>query len=154
MGKETAVEKGKGMLRNVLGVVVGLLVGSMANMLLISLNGMLFTIPEGVEPGDQEAFRAYVAGLPVTGFLLVFLAHFSQVFVGGLVAAKIGRAAPRTLVGIIGAFTVAGSLMTNLSIQPPAWTWIEIPLYLPVIWGTVRLAEKMRGEAPARPAEE
>lgn len=149
---EEAAGKGERMLRDVLGVVVGLIVGMVSNMLLISLNTGLFPMPEGLEAGDQEAFNAYLAGLPVAGFLLVFLAHFSQVFVGGLVAAKVGRAAPRTLVGIVGALTILGSISTNLTIGPPAWSWIELPLYLPVIWGTIRLAERMRRAGVPSPA--
>lgn len=134
------------MFRNVAGVVLGILLGSLANMLLITLNGIFFPLPEGIEPGDQEAFKAFIATLPPTAFIIPFLAHFSQVVVGGLVASKVGTASPRTLVGIIGGLTVLGSVLTNLSIHPPAWTWIELPLYLPVIWGTIRLAEKMRGQ--------
>lgn len=142
------------MLRNIAGVVLGILVGSLANSLIISLNSVLFPMPEGIQPGDQEAFRAYIAGLPAAGFLLVFVAHFSQVLVGALVAAKVGVASPRILVGIIGGLTVLGSVITNLSIQPPAWTWIELPLYLPVIWGTIRLAERVRGGPPPSPSSE
>lgn len=138
------------MLRNIAGVVLGLIVGSVANMALIRLNVALFPMPEGIGMEDQQAFKAYIASLPPAAFLMPFLAHFSQVVLGGLVAAKVGKAAPRVLVGIIGGLTVVGSVVNNVIIQPPAWTWIEILLYLPVIWGTIRLAERMRG-AP-RPA--
>lgn len=132
------------MLRNVGGVVLGLILGSVANMVLVSVNAALFPMPEGVGTDDQAAFQAYLSALPPVGFLLPFLAHFTQVFVGGLVASKVGTAAPRILVGVIGGLTMLGSVMTNLTIRPPAWTWIELPLYLLVIWGTIRLAEKMR----------
>jgi hypothetical protein len=133
------------MVRNIGGVVLGLILGSIANMALISLNVTLFPMPEGVGMEDQEAFKAYIASLPPAGFLLPFLAHFSQVVLGGLVAAKIGKAAPWKLVGIIGGLTVLGSVVNNLTIQPPAWTWLELPLCVPAIWGTIRLAERMRG---------
>ena len=61
-----------------------------------------------------------------------------------------GKAAPWKLVGAIGVLTMAGSVANNLSLEPPAWTWIELPLYLPVIWGTIRLAVRMRGGAASR----
>jgi len=137
------------MLRNIAGVVLGLVLGSVANMGLISLNASLFPLPAGVGMEDQEAFKAYIASLPAAGFLLPFLAHFTQVLVGGIVASKVGRAAPAILVGIIGALTVLGTVMTNLSIQPPVWTWfVELALYVPVIWGTILLGTRLRG-APA-----
>jgi hypothetical protein len=136
------------MLRNIAGVVLGIVLGSVANMALIYLNATLFPMPAGVGMEDPEAFKAYIAALPAAGFVLPFLAHFSQVLVGGLAASRVGKAAPWILVGIIGVLTVAGSVANNLTIQPPAWTWLELPLYLPVIWGTIRLADRMRG-APA-----
>lgn len=132
------------MLRNVAGVLAGILLGSVANMALISLNAVLFPMPAGTQTNDPEAFKAYIASLPAAAFVIPFLAHFSQVVVGGLVASKVGKAATWKLVGIIGALTILGSVFTNLSIQPPAWTWVELPLYLPVIWGTIRLAERLR----------
>lgn len=136
------------MLRNIAGVVLGLIVGSIANMALISLNVSLFPMPDGTDMQDPEAFQAYIAALPPAGFLLPFLAHFAQVLVGGLVAAKVGRGAPAVLVGIVGGLTVLGTLINNFTIHPPAWTWIELPLYVPVIWGTIRLAERMRRQPP------
>lgn len=132
------------MLRNVAGVVAGILLGSVSNMALISLHTVLFPMPPGTTPDDPEAFKAYIASLPVAAFVIPFLAHFSQVVVGGLVASKVGKAAPWKQVGVIGALTILGSVLTNLSIQPPAWTWLELPLYLPVIWGIIRLAERLR----------
>ena len=90
------------MLRNVAGVVLGIVLGSVANMALVSLNMSLFPLPAGASTEDPQAFRAYIASLPAAAFLLPFLAHFSQVFVGGLVAAKVGRAAPGILVGLFG----------------------------------------------------
>lgn len=139
------------MLRNVVAVVLGIVLGSIANMALVSLNLAFFPMPAGVDPNDPEALAAHVATLPAVAFLLPFLAHFSQVLVGGIAASKIGQASPRILVGIVGALTVLGSVITNLQIDPPAWTWIELPLYLPVIWGTIRLAVRRHG-APPEPA--
>lgn len=137
------------MFRNIIGVVLGIVLGSIANMALVTLNLVFFPMPAGMDMNDPAAFKAHVATLPAAAFLLPFLAHFSQVFVGALVASKIGQAAPRVLVGIVGALTVLGSVITNVRIDAPAWTWIELPLYLPVIWGTIRLAERMRGASPA-----
>lgn len=137
------------MLRNIAGVLLGLVLGSIANMALIYLNMALFPLPAGVSMQDPEAFKAYIASLPPAAYSLPFLAHFCQVLVGGVVASKVGKAAPWLLVSIVGALTVLGSVMNNLSLQPPAWTWLELPLYLPVIWGSIKLSERLRGAADA-----
>ncbi len=132
------------MLRNLGALLLGMLLGSVANMALIYGNLALFPLPDGVSMQDQEGFRAYIQGLPPLAFVLPFLAHFSQVLVGGLVATKVGTAEPRLLVGIIGALTVLGSVLNNLNLGVPAWVWVELVLYVPVILGTIRLAERMR----------
>ena len=108
------------MLRNVLAVVLGVVAGSVVNMALIRLNLALFPMPAGADANDPAALRAHLATLPAAAFLLPFLAHFGQAFVGGLVAGKLGKASPRILVGIVGALTVLGSVLTNLQLDPPA----------------------------------
>lgn len=94
--------------------MLGIVLGSIANMAVVSLNLAFFPMPTGVDPNDPEALAAHVATLPAVAFLLPFLAHFSQVLVGGIAASKIGQTSPRILVGIVGALTVLGSVITNL----------------------------------------
>jgi len=139
------------MLRNIIGVLFGLVLGMVANMIMVRLNSVLFPLPAGVNPEDMEAARAHYASLPPTAYLLPFLGHFSQVLVGGLVATKVGRASPAILVGIIGVLTILGSVGAIFMLKLPAWAWIELPLYVPVIWGTILLAKRLRG-APSAPA--
>jgi hypothetical protein len=124
-------------LRNILGVVVGLVVGSVANMALVQLNLTLFPMPDGADMNDPVAFAAYVQSLPATAFLLVFAAHCAQAGVGGWVAARIGASRPLVL-------TVVGAILNLVMLSPPAWTWAELPLIVGAAWAAGALERKRK----------
>jgi hypothetical protein len=131
-------------LRNILGVVVGLVVGSVANMALVQLNLTLFPMPDGADMNDPVAFAAYVQSLPATAFLLVFAAHCAQAGVGGWVAARIGASRPLVLAGIVGGLTVVGAILNLVMLSPPAWTWAELPLIVGAAWAAGALERKRK----------
>ena len=75
------------MIRNILAVIGGLAVGMAVNMALVMLNAyVLFPMPQGTSMQDTEQFKAYIATLPTTAFLVVLAAHLGQAFAGGLVS--------------------------------------------------------------------
>ncbi len=72
------------MLRNIGAVVLGMIVGMVVNMILISINGyVLFPMPEGMDMYDPEQLSSYIETLPAAGMILPILAHLGQAFVGG-----------------------------------------------------------------------
>ena len=138
-------------MRNVLAVLVGLIAGSMVNMALILLNSyVLYPMPEGTDMNDSEQMNAYVATLPATAFLVVLAAHLGQSFVGGWVAARMGKSRPVLLAMIIGVLSLIGGIMNMMNItEGPSWMVIELPLYLVVAWFAGRMVQKARaGSAP------
>jgi len=123
------------MLRNLLAVLVGLVVGMAVNMALITLNSsVLYPAPEGLDMQDTEAFQAYLDTLPATAFLVVMAAHLGQATVGGWVAARLSATNPVRLALIAGAVTMAGGLMMLFTVTGPVWMWLEVPLYLVLPW--------------------
>ena len=123
------------MLRNIGAVVLGMIVGMVVNMALISLNGyVVFPMPEGMDMYDPEQLSGYIETLPAAGMILPILAHLGQAFVGGWVAARLGASRPMVLAMIVGVLSLAGGIMNAMSIPLPAWTYIEMPLYLVVAW--------------------
>ena len=132
-------------LRNILGVIVGMIVGMIANMALVMANLALYPPPEGMDPMDPEQLNPYLATLPTAAFILPLIAHLAQAFVGGWVAAKIGKSRPVLLAMIIGVLSLLGGIMNfmNLS-EAPRWMMIEFPLYLVVAWYAGRLVDKSR----------
>lgn len=123
------------MFKNIIAVVLGSLVGSMANMTLILINShVLYPMPEEVAL-DPEKFAAYVATLPTLAIVMVILAHLSQALVGAWVACRIGTARPKTLSLILGVLTAIGCLINLVQLPAPSWMWIEVPLCIVVaLW--------------------
>ena len=132
-----------------LSVLAGLVVGSIANMAIVTLNTtVLFPMPPGTSFEDQASFAAWVATLPPAAFLVVLAAHLAQAFVGGWVAARIaGRPRPPMFVG---ALTAAGSAVNMLQLPGPAWMWIDVPLCLAVAYGAWAI-EARRRQGHAKP---
>jgi len=123
------------MLRTILAVVVGLVVGMAWNMALIELNSsILYPMPEGTTYEDTEAFQAYLDSLPGQAFLVVMAAHLGQALFGGWVAAKLSVVKPVRQAMVVGAISMLGGLMMLLTVQGPAWMWVELPLYLGLAW--------------------
>jgi MFS family permease len=123
------------MIRNIVAVVGGLVVGMAVNMSLVMLNAyVLFPMPEGMDMNDPEQMNAWVATLPTAAFFVVIAAHLGQSFVGGWVAARLGSSRPMLLAMIVGLASLAGGIMSMMSIKGPAWFVIELPLYLVVAW--------------------
>ncbi|MEM1413011.1 MAG: hypothetical protein AAGH19_11705 [Pseudomonadota bacterium] len=125
-------------------MIVGLLVGSAINFAVITLNTMIFPLPEGVTMADRDAFKAAVQDMPALAWLGVIVAHLGQAFVGGWVAARLGASRPVLLAMIVGVLSLAVGVANAIMLETPAWTWIEMPGYLLVAWFAGRLEAKRR----------
>jgi hypothetical protein len=123
-------------LHNVGALIVGMLVGSCVNMAVITIQTQYwFPLPEGVTFSDTEEFSQYIGNLPTIAFAIVFLAHFGQAVVGGYVAAQLGTVhSIQFLTYSAATLTMFGSIVNNLSLTVPKWTWIEIPFYPLIGW--------------------
>ena len=63
------------------------------------------------------------------------------------VAARLGVSRPVLLAMIVGALSLAGGIANAVMLSPPAWTLIEMPLYLVVAWLAGKQVEKSRAGA-------
>lgn len=126
------------MIRNVFAVIAGLAAGMVLNMILVMVNASLF-LPDGVDMADPEQVKQAIVDMPPAAWILVFAAHLGQAFVGGWVAARLGKSHPMTLALIVGVITLVGGVLNAISLSSPAWTWIEMPLYLVAAWFAGRI---------------
>ena len=100
--------------------LLGMVVGMIANMVLIQINLSLYPAPEGMDMNDMEAWKSFAATLPPAAFLIPVIAHLAQAFLGGWVAARI---APAHVMGIaltIGVVSMLGGIMNLINLAPPA----------------------------------
>ncbi|MBL6998151.1 MAG: hypothetical protein ISR75_06920 [Phycisphaerales bacterium] len=128
----------------IVAVIVGLIVGSAVNWGIGSLNVVFFPMPEGVPWQDTDAIIAWIKTLPQQAFILVLLAHLSQSFVGGFVAALIAKQNMMCVALVVGAISMLAGIANMLMIHAPAWLWIEMPLYLVTAYFGAKIVMNMR----------
>jgi hypothetical protein len=137
------------MWRNIGAVILGLIVGMIVNMLILQINSLFFPLPEGLDPTDYEALKSAMQSQPATAWIGVLAAHLGQAFVGGWVAARLGTDRPVILAMIVGGLSLAGGIANAVMLSTPAWTWIEMPLYVVVAWLAGKQVERSRAAAGA-----
>lgn len=126
------------MLKNIAGVILGMVVGMAANMAVIAFSWTIYPLPEGLDMNDSEALAAFIGTLPAGAFALAMLAHLAQAGLGGWVAARVSSSGPVRQALIVGFLSSLGGLINLLTIPGPMWMWIELPLYFVVAWAAGR----------------
>lgn len=106
------------MVRNIIAVIVGLLVGNIFNFIVLQAGLALMTMPEGFDkariPETIHLFSAQHYAVP-------FLAHALGSFVGTLVAMFIAVSSRKILTSILAVLFLSGGIAASLIIPAPAW---------------------------------
>jgi len=108
-------------LKNILAVIIGVIVGGLINGGIIYLGPHLVAPPEGVNPMDVESIRANIHLYELKHFLVPFFAHALGTLVGAFVAAKASVGQHRLLAIIVGAIFLVGGVMMVLDVGGPLW---------------------------------
>ncbi|HPE77416.1 MAG TPA: hypothetical protein P5210_16465 [Draconibacterium sp.] len=107
--------------RNILAVISGLVVGSTVNMGIIMISGSIIPPPEGVDNTTVEGLKAGMHLFQPKHFLFPFLAHAIGTFAGALLAAIISANRKMLLALVVGAFFLAGGIANILMLPSPTW---------------------------------
>lgn len=121
-------------LRNILAVLAGCVVGMIVNMALIMVSGSIIAPPEGVDPTNTQSLAANIHLFQPKHFLMPFLAHALGTLVGAWVCAKIATT-QKLVFGIgIGGFFLLGGIANCFMIPAPTWFMVVDLLlaYLPM----------------------
>jgi len=102
------------MLRNIVAVIVGVLVGMSVNMGLIILGGNLIPVPEGFDPMNALNWE-------LSNFIFPFLAHALGALAGSLVASLIAVSYQLTIALSIGIFFLIGGVAMVFLLPAPVW---------------------------------
>ncbi len=108
-------------LRNILAVVAGVILGGVANMGIIELSGTLIPPPEGVNPNDLESIKANIHLYQPIHFLMPWLAHAMGAFVGAFVAALLAVSHKMRFAMGLAIFTMIGGIAAAFMIPAPTW---------------------------------
>lgn len=131
-------------IKNILAVIIGWLVGSAVNMGFIQVGHSVFPI-EGVDLNDMDALAAVMPTLSFKYFVFPFLAHALGTLVGAAVAGWIAASHKMKFALGIGILFLLGGIMVNFMLPGPIWFAVmDILLaYIPMAWIGWKIAEKL-----------
>jgi len=121
-------------LRNILAVIAGLVLGSVVNMGIIYLSPLVLPIPEGADISTPETIKASIHLFEPRHYIMPFLAHALGTFVGALVAACIATNNKMRLAMLTGAIFLIGGISAVAMIPAPMWFNVTdlVCAYLPM----------------------
>lgn len=121
-------------LKNMLAVLAGVLIGSIVNMAIITVGPVLIPPPEGVDLSDMDKFAQNLKLLKPANFIVPWLAHALGTFAGAFVAAKVAASHEMKCALGVGVFFLLGGIMMMSMFGGPIWFGVLdlIGAYLPM----------------------
>jgi hypothetical protein len=129
-------------MKNTLAVIVAVIGGSLVNIALVNMNGVLIALPEGADISSMDGLAASMRLFQPIHFLMPWLGHALGTFVGAFIAAKLVVTRKKIFAGVIGGFFLIGGIANAYIIPAPMW-FIVVDLgfaYLPMAWLGGRIA--------------
>ncbi|WP_396153346.1 hypothetical protein [Flavobacterium sp.] len=108
-------------LKNILAVVLGIVLGSIVNMSLILISSSIIPPPEGADITTTEGLKASIHLFKPVNFIFPFLAHALGTLVGAFVAAKIASNHKMKFAYGLGFFFLLGGIANIFMIPAPMW---------------------------------
>jgi hypothetical protein len=138
-------------LRNLLALLAGVVIGGMINGALITLSPSLIPPPPGVDVNDAESLKRSIHLFQPRHYIMPFLAHALGTLAGALAAYLIAATYKAQLAYVIGALFLCGGVAASFMIPARAW-YIALDLlvaYLPMAWLAVQIGRRMtKGSEP------
>jgi hypothetical protein len=131
--------------KNIIALVVGILIGGLVNMGLVSLGPILIPPPPGVDMTDMDSLAQSIHLMGPQHFLFPFLAHALGTLVGASIAFRLaGRNATLLAYGV-GVFFLVGGIAAARMIPAPVWFVVAdlVIAYLPMAWLATRIGLSM-----------
>ncbi len=136
-------------LRSILALLIGLVVGGSVNMGIIMLSPSIIAPPAGVDVTNTESLAASIHLFEPRHFVAPFLAHALGTLVGALVAVLIAASHRIPLGYAVGVCFLLGGISASFMIPAPSW-FIALDLlaaYLPMAWIGIRFGTRLRPAA-------
>lgn len=134
------------LLRNVLAVIAGLVIGSVVNMAVVAVSPSLIPPPAGVDVSDPESLSKSMHLFEPRHFVMPFLAHALGTLAGSFAAYLIAATYKARFAYVIGALFLLGGVAASFMIPAPAW-FIALDLvaaYLPMAWLAAQIGRRMQ----------
>lgn len=123
-------------LKNILAVIAGIVLGSIVNMALVMMGHLLVPPPEGMNPMDPESLKAYAHLFESKHFIGPFIAHAAGTFAGAFVASKIAASHHMKFAIVIGVLFLLGGISMVMDLPSPIWfNILDLGFaYIPMAW--------------------
>ena len=134
------------LLRNVLALLAGIIIGGGVNMALIVLSPSLIPPPAGVDVTNAESLSKAMHLFELRHFVMPFLAHAVGTLAGALAAYLIAASYKAPIAYVIGALYLCGGVAASFMIPAPTW-FIVLDLlaaYLPMAWLGIQIGTRMK----------
>jgi hypothetical protein len=120
--------------RNILAAVVGIIVGGVVNLGLVTVGMSVVPFPEGTDVSTMEAVRETMKSLPPVHFLFPLAGHALGSLAGAFLAARLAASHSITLAIGLGVLFLIGGIAMILNCGGPVWfIATDLPLaYLPM----------------------
>ena len=121
-------------IKNIIAVIAGFILGSIINMSLITVSGSIIPAPNGADVTTLEGLTATIHLFEPKHFLFPFLAHALGTLGGAFVAAKIAANHKLKFAMSIGFLFLAGGIANIVMLPSPLWfTLVDlVGAYLPM----------------------
>jgi hypothetical protein len=107
--------------RNIVGVVVGIMVGGQVNMALINISTDIIPAPAGADIKTMKGLQASIHLFEPKHFLMPFLAHALGTLVAALLATLIAKSHRKRMAMVPGFVFFLGGAMAVSMIPAPLW---------------------------------
>ncbi len=131
-------------LKNILAIVAGAVIGSVVNMGFIMISGSVIPPPDGVDLTTLEGLKASMHLMEPKHFVFPFLAHAVGTFVGAYVAAMIAVTHKMKFAMTLGILFLTGGIANVLMLPSPTWfTILDVgAAYMPMAYFAGKLVVK------------
>lgn len=108
-------------LKNVLALLVGIIIGSIVNMGIVMISGSIIPPPEGGDITTLEGLKATMHLFEPKNFIFPFLAHALGTLAGAFFAVKLAATRKQLMAFVIGLFFFIGGSINISMLGGPMW---------------------------------
>ena len=130
--------------RNILAVIAGIIIGSIVNMGIIMLSSSIIPPPEGVNPADMDSIKSNMHLYEAKHFIMPFLAHAFGTLVGALIATLLAASNKFAFAIAIGVVFLIGGIANIMMLPSPMWfNVLDITVaYIPMAYFGYKLGKR------------
>lgn len=130
--------------RNILAVILGIVIGSLVNMSIINISNSIILPPNGVDVKTLEGLKAGIHLFEPKHFIMPFLAHAIGTFAGAIIAIRIAATHHIKFAWAVGIFFLLGGTANIFMLPSPLWFNITdlVLAYIPMTYLAIKIGNR------------